>query len=73
MSWVLIQYPANFELSSLNGVQLDLDTQDVQQTEVATVLVTPPAAELVFPLKEKSGKLRVAGTFGRSIQVVPNP
>jgi len=68
--WVLFQLPADFPLSSLDGQKVDLGKQGLQSVGNSKVLVTATASDHVLPLREKKGKLKVAGSLTKSIQVI---
>ena len=71
--YILFQYPADFDVSRLHNLQIDLETEELQPTAVGQLLVSPPTSnEQIFPLKEHSnGKLKIAGSFAKCVQVLP--
>ena len=68
--WVLFQFPEDVSLSALDGQQLNLADYSVQNVGDCKVLITQTSSDHVLPLREKKGKLRVAGSLSRSAQVL---
>jgi len=49
---------------------LDLGARDVQNFTSGKFLVSQASSDHVLPLREKKGKLRVAGKLTRSVQII---
>jgi hypothetical protein len=68
--WVLFQLPADFQLSELDGKKLSLSQQGLQNAGNFKMLATQVPSDHILPLREKKGKIKVAGSLTRSVQVV---
>jgi hypothetical protein len=68
--WVVFQIPADFQLSSLDGQKLNLATKELQNVGNGKLLVSQAASDHILPLREKKGKLRVAGKLTKSVQII---
>ena len=68
--WVLFQLPPDLQLSSLDGKKISMKLEGLQEVGNLKVLMTNAASDHVLPLKEKKGKLKVAGNFRKSVQVI---
>ena len=70
MEWFLFQLPAEVSLTTLHGQQIDLEANPLQKLNGVEVLVTQPPSNHMFPLKDKKGKIKIAGKFTKSLQVL---
>ena len=68
--WVLFQLPADLPLSSLDGKKVVLNNIGLQELGNCKVMVSANPSDHLLPLREKKGKLKVAGSLTRSVQVL---
>jgi hypothetical protein len=75
--YVLLEYPAGFDVSKLQGAKIDLESEEVQEgsgasAATASFLVSNfPNSQTALPIGGSTGsKLKVAGQFSRHIQVL---
>ena len=68
--WVLFQLPTDVPLTALDGKTLVLNSKGLQDLGGCKVMVSANPSDHVLPLRAKKGKLKVAGSLTRSVQVL---